>query len=250
MRKDFSRSSALVRFTVGVLMARREARAYARLDGVAGVPRLLARPAADALLLERIEGLPCVGPAAGVTQAFFDDLDALLVPPPVARSPPRRREAERPRHSRGPRSPRRLRRVVRRSAWPARSEDGSSPSPPATTNARSRDSRTASRRISCRLRAGLVDAVMPFERGVRPLSSSSGGRAVVGADIPRGPRHEVGWRTRLRAAVLSPPSGRISRSAGGHRPVLALTLDALPLTDPDEVFYAQTAREMLARRAR
>ncbi len=28
--------------------------------------------------------------------------------------------------------------------------------------------------------------------------------------------------------------------------VIALTLDALPLTDPDEVFYAQTAREMLA----
>ena len=80
VRKDFSRSSALVRFTVGVLMAGREARAYARLDGVAGVPRLLARPAADALLLERIEGFPCVAPQAeGVTQAFFDDLDALLV---------------------------------------------------------------------------------------------------------------------------------------------------------------------------
>ncbi len=80
VRKDFSRSSALVRFTVGVLMARREARAYARLNGVAGVPRLLARPAADALLLERIEGFPCVAPrSAGVTQAFFDDLDALLV---------------------------------------------------------------------------------------------------------------------------------------------------------------------------
>ena len=79
VRKDFSRSSALVRFTVGALMARREARAYARLEGVAGVPRLLARPAADALLLERIEGIPCVAPvAAGVTQAFFDDLDALL----------------------------------------------------------------------------------------------------------------------------------------------------------------------------
>lgn len=80
VRKDFSRSSALVRFTVGVLMARREARAYARLNGVAGVPRLLARPAADALLLEWIEGFPCVAPrASGVTQAFFDDLDALLV---------------------------------------------------------------------------------------------------------------------------------------------------------------------------
>ena len=29
--------------------------------------------------------------------------------------------------------------------------------------------------------------------------------------------------------------------------VIALTLNALPLTDPDEVFYAQTAREMLAK---
>ncbi len=28
--------------------------------------------------------------------------------------------------------------------------------------------------------------------------------------------------------------------------VIALALNALPLTDPDEVFYAQTAREMLA----
>jgi hypothetical protein len=77
--KDFSRSSALVRFTVGVLMARREARAYARLGGVAGVPRLLARPSADGLILERIEGRPCAGPGGGaVTQAYFDDLDALL----------------------------------------------------------------------------------------------------------------------------------------------------------------------------
>lgn len=60
-------------------MAQREARAYGRLGGIAGVPRLLARPAADALLLERIEGRPCAGPrATAVTQAFFDDLDALL----------------------------------------------------------------------------------------------------------------------------------------------------------------------------
>ncbi|MBK8597989.1 MAG: hypothetical protein IPN83_20900 [Holophagales bacterium] len=79
VRKDFSRSGALVRFTVGILMARREARAYARLDGVAGVPRLIARPAVDALLLERVDGVPCGAPvAATVTQAFFDDLEALL----------------------------------------------------------------------------------------------------------------------------------------------------------------------------
>lgn len=79
VRKDFSRSGTLVRFTVGVLMARREARAYSRLDGVAGVPRLIARPAADALLLERVDGVPCVASvSATMTQAFFDDLDALL----------------------------------------------------------------------------------------------------------------------------------------------------------------------------
>jgi hypothetical protein len=67
-----------VRFTVGILMARREARAYARLDGVAGVPRLIARPAVDALLLERVDGVPCGAPvAATLTQAFFDDREAL-----------------------------------------------------------------------------------------------------------------------------------------------------------------------------
>lgn len=79
VRKDFSQSGALVRLTVGVLMARREARAYGRLDGVAGVPRLIARPAADALLLERVDGVPCGASVSSmVTQAFFDDLDALL----------------------------------------------------------------------------------------------------------------------------------------------------------------------------
>lgn len=77
--KDFSKSGVLVRLTVGALMAGREARAYARLDGVDGVPRLLARPAADALLLERIDGVPCTSPAApAVAQPFFDDLEALL----------------------------------------------------------------------------------------------------------------------------------------------------------------------------
>lgn len=75
VRKDFSHSRALARLTVGALMAHREARAYARLSGIAGVPRLLSRPAIDALLLERIEGVPL---AAGVTQEFFDDLRTLL----------------------------------------------------------------------------------------------------------------------------------------------------------------------------
>ena len=138
VRKDFSRSSALVRFTVGALMARREARAYARLEGVAGVPRLLARPAADALLLERIEGVPCVAPvAAGVTQAFFDDLDALLVrlrSRGVLHGDVKRNVLVTPAGAQssstsGPRSS--------SLPGPARSDDGSWPSPPATTNARS-----------------------------------------------------------------------------------------------------------------
>lgn len=48
---------------------------------------------------------------------------------------------------------------------------------------------------------------------------------------PPSPRHPAGVYLVLLAAAVF---------------VIALTLDALPLTDPDEVFYAQTAREMLA----
>ncbi|MBK8597990.1 MAG: glycosyltransferase family 39 protein [Holophagales bacterium] len=51
--------------------------------------------------------------------------------------------------------------------------------------------------------------------------------------------------------AVAPPASRPSAAAclaalAATVFVLALTLDALPLTDPDEVFYAQTARETMA----
>lgn len=249
MRKDFSRSSALVRFTVGVLMARREARAYSRLAGVAGVPRLLARPSADALLLERIEARPCAGPGGGnVTQAFFDDLDALL---------------ERVR-SRGV-----LHGDVKRNALvtpaggAALVDFGASFVVPAWAGPLGRrlvalaaryDERSIARlkaRVAPDLltprERDLADAAMPLERGVKAGERllRRVGRLVGAGDGPTTPRppadpHAVAPRPDR------PPAAVYLVALAATTLVLGLTLGALPLTDPDEVFYAQTAREMRA----
>ncbi len=55
--KDYARSDPWFRRLVGPLSARREARALRQLEGVAGVPRLLAIFGKEALLLEYIPGI-------------------------------------------------------------------------------------------------------------------------------------------------------------------------------------------------
>ena len=69
--KDYARSDPWFRRLVGPLSARREARALERLDGLAGVPRLLGRPARDALLLEYIPGVTARELKRGAVSAEF-----------------------------------------------------------------------------------------------------------------------------------------------------------------------------------
>ena len=54
--KDFRAKNPLVRFVYGRFALRREAQAYARLSGVAGIPRFIGCSADQALMLEHI---PC-----------------------------------------------------------------------------------------------------------------------------------------------------------------------------------------------
>lgn len=54
--KDFTKASWLYRQSVGRLSIQNEAAAYAAADPLVGVPRLLARPDADSLLVEAIAG--------------------------------------------------------------------------------------------------------------------------------------------------------------------------------------------------
>jgi 4-amino-4-deoxy-L-arabinose transferase-like glycosyltransferase len=236
VRKDFSRSRALVRLTVGVLMARREARAYARLDGVAGVPRLLARPSADGLELDRLEGVPCAAALpAEMTQAFFDDLAALLA----------RLRSRGVLHGDVKRNA-----LVTPAGGAAIVDFGASFVVPAWAGPAGRhlvalaaryDERSIARlkaRFAPALltptESALVDAPMPLERGVKVVERllRRAGRLVGAPSLapPRSPHPAPLYLFLLAATAV----------------VLALTLGALPLTDPDEVFYAQTAREMLA----
>ena len=250
VRKDFSRSSALVRFTVGVLMARREARAYARLGGVAGVPRLLSRPSADGLLLERIEGRPCAGPGGGaVTQAYFDDLDALLG----------RLRSRGVLHGDVKRNA-----LVTPTGGAALVDFGASFVVPAWAGPLGRTARSPRRPLRRTLdrapegprRAGPPDAPRGGpRRGPAPVREGREGRRAPSA--AGGPARRR-WRRREDPAVKSPGEPAFAPPAPRHPAavylvllaatalVVALTLNALPLTDPDEVFYAQTAREMLA----
>lgn len=77
--KDFSRSSWLFRRSLGRLLAAREARAYRRLEGVPGVPRLLRRISPDGLLLEYIPGTNSMRATAGsFSTTFFDEASTLL----------------------------------------------------------------------------------------------------------------------------------------------------------------------------
>ncbi|MFB3903480.1 MAG: hypothetical protein ACE15E_08510 [Acidobacteriota bacterium] len=77
--KDFSRSSWLFQRSAGRILAGREARAYRRLEGVTGVPRLLRRTSPHGLLLEYVAGVNCLALApSSFSQEFFDQAGALL----------------------------------------------------------------------------------------------------------------------------------------------------------------------------
>jgi len=77
--KDFSRSSLLFQQTFGWFLAGREIRAYRRLKGVAGVPRLIRRTCPHGLLLEYVPGTNCLdAPPDSFSREFFDQVGALL----------------------------------------------------------------------------------------------------------------------------------------------------------------------------
>jgi len=77
--KDFSRSTWVFQQSFGRFLAALEARAYRRLQGVAGIPRLIRRTSPDGLLLEYIAGTNCLdaGPDS-FSQEFFDQVGELL----------------------------------------------------------------------------------------------------------------------------------------------------------------------------
>lgn len=71
--KDYAHSDPWFRRLIGPLSARREARALELLDGVAGVPRLLGRPARDAVLIEYVSGVSARELKRGsLTPEFFE----------------------------------------------------------------------------------------------------------------------------------------------------------------------------------
>jgi len=77
--KDFSHCSWFFRSTFGVFLIGHETRAYRRLQGVPGVPRLIDRPCRQALLLEYVAGINCLAsPPRGFSQDFFDQALLLL----------------------------------------------------------------------------------------------------------------------------------------------------------------------------
>lgn len=78
VRKDFSRRGPLARLA-GRLLLDREQRALIRAEGIAGVPRFVARPHAHALVMTRVEGTPLNALKAGdVDEAFIGKLAALF----------------------------------------------------------------------------------------------------------------------------------------------------------------------------
>ena len=77
--KDYSRRTPLIRFFYGRFTLRREARAYARLAGAAGIPRCFGFEGKYMLVLEYIPSRPLsqfrIG---GVTESVFDKLDQMI----------------------------------------------------------------------------------------------------------------------------------------------------------------------------
>jgi tRNA A-37 threonylcarbamoyl transferase component Bud32 len=77
--KDLAARPWPVRVLFGPWQLDREARAYARLEGVAGVPRFLGRVDRQAIALEFVAGRPLAGFRPGeLPAAFFDRLDGIL----------------------------------------------------------------------------------------------------------------------------------------------------------------------------
>lgn len=76
--KDYSGRPLWVRRVVGPLLLDWEEAALRQLDGLDGVPRVLARPGRDRLLMSWIEGTPLRGAGRGVPEAFFSALEDLL----------------------------------------------------------------------------------------------------------------------------------------------------------------------------
>lgn len=78
VRKDYSRRGLLARLA-GRLLLDREQRALIRADGIPGVPRFVARPHRDTLVITRIEGTPINKLKAGdVDESFIAKLAALF----------------------------------------------------------------------------------------------------------------------------------------------------------------------------
>jgi serine/threonine protein kinase len=77
--KDVAPRGFLVRALLGPWQLSREVRAYERLAGVAGIPRLLGVIDRQAIALEYVEGRPLRDlPRGALPAEFFDRLDALL----------------------------------------------------------------------------------------------------------------------------------------------------------------------------
>src|SRR2546422_191465 len=73
--KDYTHSDPLFHRLLGPMSVRREARALRLLDGVTGIPRLLATFGKDAVLLEYVDGASARDLKAGAFSAeFFERL--------------------------------------------------------------------------------------------------------------------------------------------------------------------------------
>lgn len=77
--KSFDHTSGLFRRLAGTRLIDREATAYARLEGVEGVPRMLDRPGRTSLIVTLVDGLSCGACRPDQLDAvFFDQLAAVL----------------------------------------------------------------------------------------------------------------------------------------------------------------------------
>lgn len=77
--KSFDHTWWPFRWTIATLLVRREASAYAALDGIPGVPRLLERRGLTAFVVELVDGRHCFACRADeFDAAFFDRLHELL----------------------------------------------------------------------------------------------------------------------------------------------------------------------------